>query len=82
MGELSVKRTLSIMDGTGDSKIVWDADKEDEVAIARTAFEEARARGMVAFSLSERGDKDEVIAEFDPQAERIILAPPLRGGVE
>lgn len=74
------ERELKIMGPEGDTKLMWNPSDTSSVAEARQAFEAARGRGMVAFSVSESGDKDEVIRTFDPTAERIIIAPALRGG--
>jgi hypothetical protein len=69
------------LDKTGDTKITWDRSKPDEIEVARAAFANARARGMMAYKVTGKdGTKGEIMHEFDPQAERIILAPALRGG--
>jgi hypothetical protein len=65
----------------GDTKIVWSADNPDEVAIAKTAFDAARKKGMLAYKAEGRkGERGSQIREFDPDAERIILVKPLQGG--
>ena len=33
-----------------------------------------------AWSVTRKGDKDQRITEFDPQAEKVIFAPALVGG--
>lgn len=71
---------LSVMDHTGDIKLIWDSDKEDEVELARQQFKAAKKKGYAAFSVNKKGDKGEVIYDFDPNAERIIMAPQLQGG--
>lgn len=72
---------IARLDHTGDTKIIWDRSNPTEIAIARAAFEKGRADGFMAYKVTgENGLKGEVMAKFDPQAERIILAPPLRGG--
>ncbi len=71
---------LSVMDHTGDIKLIWDSDNDDEVDLARKQFKEAKKKGYAAFSVNKKGDKGEVIQEFDPNAEKIIMAPPLAGG--
>jgi len=37
-------------------------------------------RGMQAWSVTRKGDKDRKITEFDPEAEKIIFSPALVGG--
>jgi hypothetical protein len=71
---------LAIMNATGDTKIIWDSENEDEVAVARRTFTELRGKGYAAYAVKKNGDKGEVIREFDPEAERIILAPAMVGG--
>jgi hypothetical protein len=77
---LDQARELVILDHTGDTKIVWDSSKADEVDSARQTFDRLRKKGYAAYSVKRNGDKGEVIREFDPQAEKIILAPPMVGG--
>lgn len=72
---------LAEMNTSGDTRIIWNRNNADEVDIARESFRKARAKGMAAYRVTgKEGVKGEVISEFDPDAERIILAPPLRGG--
>lgn len=71
---------LAILDATGDTKIIWDPNNTDEVENARRSFTDLRAKGYLAYKVTPDGSKGEVIREFDPDAEKIILAPPLRGG--
>ena len=73
--------TLHLMDRTGDVRVAWNADKEEEVTIARDAFRVARAKGCLAYKV--RGDdwrKGEQLHDFDPAAERIVMTPALIGG--
>lgn len=74
------KSTLSVLDGTGDSKFMWDADNEDEVIAAGNQFDELKRKGYLAYSVDKDGNKAEVIHEFDPDAEKIIMSPQLVGG--
>ena len=75
------KSVIEIMDPTGDTKLIWDSENEHEVANAKRTFEDLRAKGFLAYSVKgKRGEKGEVIREFDETAERIILAPPMQGG--
>jgi hypothetical protein len=80
MDAVAEGRELIIMDHTGDTKIIWDPDKTDEVAQARETFDKLRKKGYAAYSVNRKGDKGEVIREFDPNAEKMILAPPTVGG--
>lgn len=64
----------------GDQKFEWNSDNHDEVEIARKAYDEAIKRGFTAYSMSVLGKKGRKIDAFDPDAEKIILAPPVVGG--
>lgn len=71
---------MAIMDHTGDTKLIWDSDNSDEVENAKRTFKDLKKKGYACFSVNKKGDKGEVINEFDPLAERLIMAPPLAGG--
>lgn len=73
-------RELVILDHTGDTKIIWDPDKADEVETARQTFDKLRKKGYMAYSVKRNGDKGEVVREFDPNVEKLILAPAMVGG--
>lgn len=72
--------TLKVMDQTGHSKITWRRDNEEEVAIARTMFDEMISKGKSAFRVGSDGGKGERITSFDPRAEAIIIVSQLVGG--
>lgn len=71
---------MCVLDDTGDTKIIWDSDKPEEVAAARETFDKLKAKGYLAYSVDKKGEKGEVIRKFDPDAEKIILAPQTIGG--
>jgi hypothetical protein len=71
---------LSVLDKTGDTKIIWDSARQDEVDAAERTFDDLKKKGYLAYSVTKKGDKDEVIKKFDRYAEKIIMAPPLVGG--
>jgi hypothetical protein len=71
---------LAIMDTTGDTKIIWNADNEDEVDNARETFDRLKSKNYIAYSVGRAGRKDEVIRKFDPDAEKLIMVPPVVGG--
>lgn len=64
----------------GDTKIIWAADKEDEVEVAKNAFDTLKKKGYFAYKVKKDGEKGQVAKEFDPDAEKIIMALPMRGG--
>lgn len=65
----------------GDTKLMWDSGKEDEVEAARATFDKLTKKGYIAFRAEGKdGHQGEKIKSFDPDAERIILVPKIAGG--
>jgi hypothetical protein len=75
MGEL---RMMDVKEG--DLKVVWDSEKKDEVAAAEEQFDSLIAKHYIAYSVDKKGEKGKQIKKFDPDAEKIILAPMVQGG--
>lgn len=71
---------MAMMGPNGDTKITWDRRNTVEVDVARSAFNKAKAGGHMAYKVDDSGRRGLVLHEFDPAAERIILAPPMQGG--
>lgn len=72
---------LSITDGTGDTRIMWDPKNKDEVAAAKAAFDAAKDKGMLAYKVDDDGGRTgEVIREFDKKAGKIIMVRQPVGG--
>jgi hypothetical protein len=71
---------LEIMDHTGDTKLEWSHSVKVEVDAARASFDLHKKKGYLAYKMLPGGGRGEVITEFDPAAERIIMAPPVQGG--
>lgn len=84
--EESVESVLSIMkphgdEHAGDMDLKWNKNSPAEVARCRAAFDDARAKDKyMAYRVNRDGTRGEVIREFDPNAERIIMTPPMVGG--
>lgn len=72
--------TLCQLAPEGDLKTVWDSDRPEEVKAARAQYDDLKAKGYLAFKVKKDGEKGELIKEFDPEAEKIIMTPPVRGG--
>lgn len=72
--------TMNILDRTGDTKIEWNPRSRDEVAMARKAFDEAKAKKYLTYTLNADGTRGELLREFDPNAERIVCTPQNVGG--
>lgn len=72
---------LAVINETGDKRTTWDRHNEVEVEAARKEFDFFRGKGYMAYKVEGAGGtRGEVISKFDPAAERIIFAPPMRGG--
>lgn len=65
---------------SGDTKLTWNSENQHEVEVARAAFQKLRDKGFAAFSVDKKGDTKDKITSFDPDMEKMILVPPLRGG--
>ena len=65
----------------GDYKLLWDRTKPAEVEEARRTFDSLRKKGYTAFHVKGKdGSQGEVMREFDPDAERLIMTLPIAGG--
>ena len=71
---------LCLLDESGDSRMQWDKNDPAQVAKAEARFKELKAKGYMGYSVNKKGDMGEVLAAFDPSAERIIMHSPLVGG--
>lgn len=71
---------MRVLDHTGDTKIIWDSENRTEVEHARKTFDELAAKGFSAFSVKKDGEKGSRLSKFDPEEEKMILVPALRGG--
>ncbi len=81
------RHALAVMGEPGDTKHIWDKRNEAEVEAARTLFNKLTKKkteggaGYLAFHVTgKEGDKGEQMTKFDPEAERMILVPPMQGG--
>lgn len=75
-----MKGELRILNAKGDTKIIWDTDNDQEVENAESTFDDLVGKGFAAFKVRGRGDKGEQIREFNADAGKLILVPPMAGG--
>jgi hypothetical protein len=81
MTEVIERNMLSIADESGDTRIMWDPKDKAEVATARAAFDAAKAKGMLAYTVDpQSAEKGEVVREFDKHLGKIIMTKQLVGG--
>lgn len=72
---------ISVLDRTaGDVSVTWDQNSPDEIEQAQATFDSLRKKGHMAYTVDKHGKKGTMITKFDPKAEKIIMAPPLKGG--
>lgn len=75
------KHWMAITDETGDTKVMWSKDNEDEIENARRTFKDMKKKGYTAFRVEgKKGEAGAQMDEFDPDAERIIFTKPQAGG--
>ena len=74
------KIAMAVLGAAGDTKTLWDKDNPDEIDAARDTFESLTASGYLAFRVNKEGDKGDQMRAFDPDAERMIMVPAMRGG--
>jgi len=73
---------MMVLDHSGESKLMWDRNRPDEVTAARDHFEFLRnKKKYLAFRAEgSEGLRGSQIYKFDPNVERIIMVPPMVGG--
>lgn len=71
---------LAILDSTGDTKVLWDTENQDETDAAKAQFDLLIGKGFTAYSVKKDGDKGKKITSFDPTAGKIIMVPRIVGG--
>lgn len=65
----------------GHAEFRWDKKDKADVDAARKHFIELKSKGYQSFRIDPKtGDKGEILKEFDENAEKIIMVPPLQGG--
>jgi|SRR5688572_8941743 len=70
-----------ILGKDGDTKVIWDKSKPDEVEAARDLFNKLRAKNYLAFKVTDdKGTQGEQVREFDPKVERMVFTPQMQAG--
>lgn len=72
---------MRVMGQPGDTRVMWNPDNTDEVKAAKRQWDDLvgkkRFRG---FRVKSDGEKGEQVTEFDPDAAKLIIVPPMAGG--
>jgi hypothetical protein len=72
---------MRVLDQSGDDdKITWDSRYAEEVAAAKKQFDALKKKGYLAFKVKKDGKPGEMLKEFEPLANEIVMTPPVRGG--
>jgi hypothetical protein len=71
---------LRMLDRSGDQKIIWSKDNQDEIDAAKCTFDTLTSKGFKAYAVKVGGKKGKEIEKFDPDMEKIILVPKIVGG--
>lgn len=72
---------MAVMNELGDKKTIWDRANPVEVEAAKNEFRFFKEKGYMAYKVEgKEGRRGEILHAFDPEAERIIFAPPMKGG--
>jgi len=61
----------------GDERVEWDTEVQETVDTAKAQFSRLLLNGHVGFVTTGTPRK---LEEFDPEAGRIVMTPPLSGG--
>jgi len=68
------------LDETGDSRITWNPENEDQVDAAEAQFDVLLGKGYKAFRVKKDGSQGQQIKKFDAEAGTIIMTKGLVGG--
>ena len=71
---------MAILDSTGDTKVIWDPENDDEREVAEEQFDSLIERGFTAYEVKKNGEAGRRINAFDPDAGKIIMVPRIVGG--
>lgn len=74
------KGSLHEMDGSGDTKTTWDPNDPVETKNAKKNFTRLTKQGFYGYRVNRDGSPGEVLREFDPSADAIIMRKQVAGG--
>lgn len=73
-------REMEVLDSSGHTKTTWDSSNAAEVSAAKATFENLTSKRYKAFKVKSDGSEGSPMRDFDPEAEKMILVPPVVGG--
>ena len=71
---------LIILASSGDQKVIWDPENDDEVEVAEMTFDKLKKKGFKAFSVDKKGEPNKEIKKFNPNSGKLIMIPHIAGG--
>lgn len=73
---------IRMLNSRGDVATAWAPTDTEATAAAKELFDEKVGGGYLAYTttIEEGTRKGDVIKEFDPLADTIVLTPPMIGG--
>ena len=74
------RRVQIVMNHHGDTRYEFDAADLQAVALAEERFRQLTGSGFRAAALSEDGSPGRLIRSFDPEVERTLFIPQVKGG--
>ena len=72
---------MRVLDQTGDTKVIWDPDNDDEVEAAESQFDILLEKGFNIFKVGKDHEKTGgKLKKFPKTAGKLIAVPALVGG--
>lgn len=71
---------MSIMDTSGHKQLKWKMDSLDEIAVAKQTFDALVKDGYSAFGSKTKTETKQIVKEFDPTMEDVVMVPRTVGG--
>ena len=72
---------LAVMGQRGDTKVMWNPRDEDETKAAKKTWDDlVGKKRFLGFRVKRDGKQGEQVTEFDPNAAKLIIVPPMAGG--
>ena len=76
-----MKKTLRVMDKTGDSSVAFDSEIDNAAkSEARRFFDDLMAKGAAVFTFGRDGKGEGPIRSFDDLGEENVTVPKIAGG--
>ena len=71
----------AVMGVDGDTKRIWDPTNPEEVEVAREQFRTLTVDHRYrAFKVDRRGERGDMVTNFDPEEKSYIFVPAMAGG--